>query len=104
MTRERYNHFFTHVGIWGGILSLAVALAAKAGFPVPRFAGPLLIGAWGLGPPIFFWVDWVCFPKDYEKGDRDIAQHTHDLARNIWIAFVAILAYLFGVHLFGSSS
>ena len=49
-------------------------------------------------PPIFFWLDWVVFAKELDGDDkRDVAKHTHDLSRNIWLAFAAILAYLFDI-------
>src|SRR5262245_19705273 len=49
---------------------------------------------------IFFWVDWVAFSDELTTdGLRDFAKHTHDLGRNIWIAFAGILAYLFNIHL-----
>ena len=47
-------------------------------------------------PPIFFWVGWVAFSRELNTDPkRDFAKHTHDLGRNIWIAFAGILAYLF---------
>jgi hypothetical protein len=29
--------------------------------------------------------------------EREVAKHTHDLSRNIWVALVAVLAILFAV-------
>jgi hypothetical protein len=52
---------------------------------------------WALGPPVFFWLDWVMFAGRMEDDEREIAKHTHDLARNIWLGLLAILIYaLFG--------
>jgi hypothetical protein len=61
--------------------------------------GKFLIGFWGLVPPLFFWVDWVwlCSYLAPNDPEREVAKHTHDLSRNIWIALVAILAILFAV-------
>jgi hypothetical protein len=61
--------------------------------------GKLLIGFWLIAPPVFFWVDWVRFCRNMQPDDRKITEHTHDLARNIWIGLVAILAVLFAVRL-----
>jgi len=60
--------------------------------------GLVLVGIWVFFPPIFFWIDWVCFSNELtDEASRDFAKHTHDLSRNIWIAFAAILAYLFEI-------
>jgi hypothetical protein len=71
----------------------------------------VVIGSWALLPPIFFWADWVFY---FEHGDtdqaitdalhaalRDIAKHSHDLARNIWLGLLAILYVLFALKLPG---
>jgi hypothetical protein len=59
--------------------------------------GKLIVGIWALGPPVFFWVDWVflCKYMKPESKERDVAKHTHDLARNIWVGLLAVLAYSF---------
>jgi hypothetical protein len=42
----------------------------------------------GILPADFFWIDWVCFSNELtDEASRDFAKHTHDLSRNIWIAF-----------------
>ena len=104
MNRAEYNSVFTKISIAAGVVSLLLGMANyfKWCSPMPAWVGPVLIGLWALGPPIFFWVDWVAFAGEInDDPKREIAKHTHDLGRNIWIAFVAILAYLFGVHFTG---
>jgi hypothetical protein len=64
-----------------------------------RALGKLLIGIWGLLPPIFFWLDWVCFCRDLDKEQQEFAKHTHDLGRNVWLALLAVLAILFELKL-----
>jgi len=61
--------------------------------------GKVVIGFWGLVPPLFFWVDWVwlCSYLGADDPEREVAKHTHDLSRNIWIAFTAILTVLFAI-------
>jgi len=61
--------------------------------------GKLLIGFWALGPPLFFWFDWFWLGLYADETEREIAKHTHDLSRNIWIALVAILTVLFAINL-----
>ena len=46
-------------------------------------------------PPIFLWWDWVHFCDDLDDRAKDDAKHTHDLARNIWLALTVILIALF---------
>jgi hypothetical protein len=102
MSRAGFNWVFAILSALIGAVSLVVGLCVslKTGPPGLKEYGPFLIGIWILGPPIFFWVDWVCFPNELETdAKRDFAKHTHDLSRNIWLALIAILAYLFGVHL-----
>ena len=48
-----------------------------------------LIGFWMLLPPVYFWLDWLYWTA---PGDREMTVHTHDLARNIWLALVVALA------------
>jgi hypothetical protein len=97
MDRDTYNRA-------GGVASAVIAvLSVLAGIIPTSTLGPLshdnlgklLIGFWVIAPPVFFWVDWVAFLP--AQADRDVAKHTHDLARNIWLALVGILAVLFAV-------
>jgi len=65
--------------------------------------GQVLVCFWGLVPPLFFWLDWVvlCSTLPANDAQRDVAKHTHDLARNIWVALVAILAVAFAIKIPG---
>lgn len=80
--------------------SLAVATVLFAfwlrGQPEPKRhnVGYLLIGFWVLAPPIWFWVEWV-FLSEYQNPER--LKHTHELARNIWVALVIVLAAILGI-------
>lgn len=96
-------HRATFTGVCGliaaiaGLLSLGLAIWA----PDPLLGlkreqiGYILVGFWGLLPPIFFWVDWVVFGNKLEGADLEFAKHTHDLSRNIWLALVILLTALF---------
>jgi hypothetical protein len=112
MSREDYNWRFG----WGAgvfaFLSLLAGILSR--FHICPFDQPwvamVVIGSWALLPPIFFWIDWVWF---FERGDdqtildparaarRDIAKHSHDLARNIWLGLLGILYVLFALKLPG---
>jgi hypothetical protein len=89
----------------GALASIVIAawslwVAIKPTYALPSLThvdlGKLIIGFWVIVPPVFFWIDWVAFLPENDR-DRDVAKHTHDLARNIWLALVGILAVLFSV-------
>jgi hypothetical protein len=57
--------------------------------------GKVLVAAWAILPPAFFWIDWVGFCSTLTADERDIAKHTHDLARNIWLGLLGVLSFGF---------
>jgi hypothetical protein len=63
--------------------------------------GTWLVALWVLLPPIFFWVDWCFFRQGLTPQLREDLKHTHELSRNIWIAFIVVLSVLFGVKIPG---
>ena len=92
----------------GGVLSVLLAIwSLRKGLEPSSTFGPwnheelgrVLIGFWALVPPLFFWLDWVALCSYLPANDpqREIAKHTHDLSRNIWIALVGILTVLFAI-------
>jgi hypothetical protein len=43
-------------------------------------------------------TEWVYYRDQITaKDDRDELQHTHDLARNVWLALVVVLVVLFNL-------
>jgi hypothetical protein len=94
ISRENYNWYGGLVSILGAVISLAV-LVSKNHLPglTPGAVGKVLVAIWAIAPPAFFWIDWVWFCRDMKADapERDVARHTHDLARNIWIGFLALL-------------
>jgi hypothetical protein len=96
-----YNMVGVLISVVLGYWSLRKALNSSSTFGpwTHEQLGQLLIGFWALVPPLFFWVDWVLLCSYLPPGDplRDVAKHTHDLSRNIWLALVAVLAILFAV-------
>jgi len=95
MTREQYNW-------WGGAAAIVFALISVLAAINPHSKlgsvadhetwGKIIVFVWAVFPPAFFWADWVYFCADNE---REVAKHTHDLARNIWLGLLAILAFSF---------
>lgn len=55
----------------------------------------LLLGFWALIPPIWFFLEWV-FLRQYVDCPDDL-KYTQELARNIWIALVVVLAAILGI-------
>jgi hypothetical protein len=95
--REKYN-------AWGVGLSMTFAIVSVLAAINPHSKlwtlldhqnwGRLIVAVWTIAPPVFFWIDWVCFlPAD--AGEREVAKHTHDLARNIWLGLLAVVTYAF---------
>jgi hypothetical protein len=98
--RETSNRSFTILSVVFALVSFGAGLcpSVKWGLSSHKQLGEILVAIWVVFPPIFFWYDWVWFPDYFtDKDARDIAKHTHDLSRNIWVAYAAILAYLFGI-------
>ena len=97
--RDTFNRFWSWAAGTLAIASLVVALIARHNdgiFCLSReIAAGVVIGAWVVLPPLFFWVDWVFYTTTDEESR---AKHTHDLARNIWVALVLVLTALFGVN------
>lgn len=62
-----------------------------------QFARGFLI-LWAVVPPAWFWIEhhliWqTAIPA--ERGDFQHFKHSQELSRNIWLAFVALLAALY---------
>lgn len=62
--------------------------------------GLIFVGIWLVGPPIYLWIDWVAYDNEVRDPSKHVEmqaylKHTHDLTRNLWIALVLILIYLF---------
>jgi len=54
----------------------------------------ILVGFWALIPPVWFLLEWGCFTGPAET---EHVKHCHELARNIWLALVVILAVIAGI-------
>jgi hypothetical protein len=98
--RGCYNCRGTFLSAVFAVISLLAALNphSKIGTWLDhKMWGAVIVAVWAVGPPVFFWFDWVYFLK-YEKPDseaRKVAEHTHDLARNIWIGLLTAVTLAF---------
>ena len=95
--RDKYNWGFGSLAVLFAAYSLCHAVDFAGHLPkaTPGNFERLIVAVWALAPPIFLWIDWVCF-RPAEEIARKEAQHTHDLARNIWLGLVGILVGVFG--------
>ena len=98
MARKRacYNCLGTGLSIVFAVVSVLAALNphSKIGGMLDHKAwGAVIVAVWAILPPAFFWWDWVHYlqhePADSEA--RKIAEHTHDLARNMWLGLLALV-------------
>jgi hypothetical protein len=97
MTRDQYNLCGGVAAVLFAIISL-LALVCKKQLPAGWNAdnvGGFLVAVWAILPPAFFWLDWVYLCRGMSPADRDIAIHSHDLARNIWIGLLGVLTFGF---------
>jgi hypothetical protein len=81
----------------GAVASLYLAFqlrgAPEAASPWGKYA---LLGFWAFVPPVWFFVEYVYWPPAAGHED-DRAKHLHDLARNIWLALIVVLATIMDV-------
>ena len=97
MTRDQYNLCGWVAAAVFALMSL-LALVGKKHLPAgwdANIVGGVLVAAWAIVPPAFFWLDWVYFCRGMSPADRSIAIHSHDLARNIWVGLLGVLTFGF---------
>jgi hypothetical protein len=100
------NHArFVPVLAWiSGLLALAslvVAVLHRAHIhELSEPARYIITGFWVIMPPIWFWTEWAWISARIDADERDRIKHPHDLARNIWLALVAILVGLLEITVF----
>ena len=99
MTRDRFNRIGAWTSVGLAALSFGAALWKSSSLPCldHKSLGIVIVAFWAVAPPVFFWFDWVHFCRDMDPKapEREIAKHTHDLGRNIWIALVTFLTLAF---------
>lgn len=85
-----------------GMVSLFIALLIRANYFCKSPWGYALLGLWTLVPPLWFLYEFQSeFPRDHKKPQEEVdrLKHLHDLSRNIWVAFVIVLAAIMGIKL-----
>ena|SRR2546428_6570398 len=59
----------------------------------------IVLGAWTLGPPIWFWYEYIYRFRDvYPNADKDKLEafkYQQDLSSKIWLAAVSVLLILY---------
>jgi hypothetical protein len=75
---------------------LAIAFRCCLATELP---GYVLVGAWALGPPIYFlWEFSSRFPEGAgESAEAERVKYLQELARNVWLALVLVLAAILGI-------
>jgi hypothetical protein len=87
--------------VLGPLLAAASFIVGLGHFSLglsPSRASKLVVAFWALVPPTFLWLDWVVLCAKVSAEEREGAKHTHELARNIWLALVGVLIVLFNLH------
>jgi hypothetical protein len=97
MTRDDANRCLSVLSMLLALISLAGGLYFLITDEDGERVGKYIVGFWILVPPVYFFWDWVVLCKGLTADNREIAKHTHDLARNIWLGFVAVLAVMYSV-------
>ena len=99
VTRSMYNWTVGSLAAVLGPVSLFIALKQSIAFDFCSRAciGKSMVAFWLLIPPVFFWLDWTVFSRNLPPTERQVAEHSHDLSRNIWLALVASLLVIFGL-------
>jgi hypothetical protein len=101
MNRDKVVTALALVSGMAGFASVCVAVLHRANIlTVCNPLKPSIVGVWVLLPPIWFWVEWVWVSRQIDEKERERIKHMHDLARNIWIALLAILVGLFDIDVF----
>jgi hypothetical protein len=76
-------------------VAFAVVIRFLPRKPIKATLAYLLVGAWALIPPIWFMFEW----HEYTGGKEgfEFFKYGQELARNVWIALVVVLATIAGI-------
>jgi hypothetical protein len=77
------------------VISLVIAVLIRTHLTENSAPAYWLVGAWALLTPLWFIWEWHTF-----KGDKAAFEHFkygQELARNVWIALVVVLAVITGI-------
>ena len=78
MTKSNYNWMVGALAAILGPVSLFIALKQSIDFDFCSRAciGRSMLAFWLLIPPVFFWLDWVVFSRNFTPAQREVAQGT----------------------------
>jgi hypothetical protein len=97
MTRDAVLPYAILASWIGALLSLGFAALVRFWSPELRSPwGYSLLGLWTIVPPLWFMWEWTMslgLPADVKENIK----HYHELARNLWLALVVVLAALMGI-------
>jgi hypothetical protein len=62
-----------------------------------RCAAGWILGALALGVPIWFLWEYASRSAEMKAGELDELKYGQELARNFWLAMMAVLAFMFGL-------
>lgn len=106
MTSKRYDN----IRFWAAWITPFVALGflvyalvwQRSKSPGLGTFNAVIVALWTLGTPVYFWWEWYHFPKEkLGTNDWESFTHGHEVSRNIWIAYIVILAALLDVSWLG---
>jgi hypothetical protein len=99
MTREP----LVSIVMWGSVILAVLTLLAAAHIrPIhsrtggKKTFGYFLLAFWALAPATWFFFEWV-YLVDHNLAEAAARiSHSHDLGRNVWLAYIAVLASTLG--------
>jgi hypothetical protein len=106
MSGAQATRKFRTVSLWASGVSSALAVASLALAIRSRWWPSAadrqawayaVVGLWVICPPLWFWVEWSFLTSGLSRHELEDMKHTHEVSRNIWLAFVVVLAVIFGV-------
>ena len=90
--------------MWGSVVLAALTLFAAAKLRrLPAKSGDVnsfgyvLLAFWALAPAVWFFFEWVYLVDHQVPTEVARISHSHDLGRNVWLAYIAVLASMLGV-------
>lgn len=100
MSREPFVTIVMWASVALALITLLIVfeirpLSEKTGWR--KSFGYSLLAFWALAPPVWFFFEWVLLVDHSVAGEAQRISHSHDLGRNVWLAFIAVLASSLGV-------
>jgi hypothetical protein len=97
MNRDSIVRFVMRGSAVLGVLSLLGAYAIQCQWGKDSVAGLVLVAFWSLAPPLWFFFEWVILCPTLDETEQARIKHSHDLGRNVWVAYVIVVAVVAGI-------